>query len=110
MSLYIAKRFSLDNIGEEWKGCYINLLPVSIKEAIEDLDALVPHKKENNKEDNLRVLAFIKKHFIDGEGVDKVGDSVQKRKLLIDDMDDLPLFILEEIVSFLLQSQTNVAK
>lgn len=103
----LTKQFSLSFLGDEWKNSYIvfNALTTS------DMKKYFPKFtgiSEDNPEDVTMALdamiEMLQNRFIEGSGVGKDGKQVDIKK---EDLEELPVEVLNEAVSFLsLNTQT----
>lgn len=100
----VIKRLSLAFLGEDWKDCYIsyNAITVSdVKNKFPKLASIDPDdvKAVNAGIDNM--LDILKEKFIEGKSPE--GD------LTKEDLDEMPVEIIRESLSFLSAAKTNIS-
>lgn len=85
----ITKRISLEEYGEDWKGCYLDFSAITQKEAIE-----ISKLDKNNTDSFMDIL---KNKFISGRAITETGISEVKADDLIDFPVDLLVKCVEKI-------------
>jgi hypothetical protein len=99
MAYVLIRTLALDDISEDWKGCYISFREPSVKEAqkLTEIDT-------ESSESFVSVMKLLEQIFIKGKAFDgeKVVDIVSE------DLKELPLSIITRAVSFLLTQVQSV--
>lgn len=107
MEFKIRRRYSLDGLGEEWKNCYLDFTPITIKELTEDianLSAVDAKDTESVVAATRSTVKLLKDHFLDGKAIGIKGDQIN---VTTDDLEDLPAEVLMGVLSFLSQGLTK---
>ena len=92
----ITRKIELKFIGEEWKDCYLEFEPITIKETKQYMDI------EDEKEVGLKAIELLKQKFISGKAIIEDGTTIDVKK---DELEDFPSFVLVEVMSFLSTGQ-----
>jgi len=99
----IARKFSLDFLGEGWKEAYINFQALTVS----DIKVKFPQLSQMDEKatsDVVKgidaVLDILKSKFIDGKGVGEKGGEIV---LEANDLIDLPVEVLSKALAFLSQ-------
>jgi len=97
----IKKRFDLDYLGDNWKGCYLEFNSPSLRELNDALSALTAEEGDETSRSakNLeKTLQILKENFAGGKANAK-GKVVD---VTADDLDEFPMEVVNKVVSFLL--------
>lgn len=100
MKFNLTKRYSLEYLGSDWKGCYLDFTAVTIGETTENLTAFSSLDKSNpesvQKASN-KMMDILKEHFVGGKAYDVDGTV---KDVVVDDLDNLPNEIAEGVTNF----------
>ena len=88
----ITQKIQLKFIGDDWKDCYFEFEPVTVRE-VKEMGEL-----EQNTEAALKTIELLKKKFVKGTALDKEGKETDVK---VEELEDFPLYIIEEVMHFL---------
>jgi hypothetical protein len=98
----LYKTLKLDDLGDEWKDCYLKFREPTIHEVYQIQETAASGEKEAIDS----VLEVYKKCFIDGE----VWNGKEKEKLKELPIDEFPVSLVSRVGRFLLSGQGKEAK
>jgi len=110
MKFNLKKRYSLEHLGPDWAGCYLDFTAVTIGETTENLTAFANLDKTNTdsvKQASNKMMDILKDHFVGGKAYDVDGTI---KDVKVEDLDNLPNEIAEGVTNFLFQPSTEGSK
>lgn len=106
----IVKKYSLSFLGDEWKECYLEFTPFTIRELTSDITKLTQIDTDNPKdvvEGTKSTLGLIKEHFVSGTAIGEDGSVV---KVSASDLEDMPAEVLAGVLRFLSQNLVEASQ